>query len=115
LKSEFARKQHDFEIRVSIDGENHSRLHAGISSNTLSRVEFWDGNRKLQYPSETGHEVQVAYENIFELRLNYSILHLDSPQRIALQVSFWVNQLPVQTLPREGWLSLELTRELVVW
>src|SRR5579883_167664 len=115
LKSEFARKQHDFEIRVSIDGENHSRLQATISRDTLTRVEFWDGDQKLQYPSEVRNQVQVAYEHIFELRLNYSILHLDSPQRIALQVSFWVNQLPVQTVPREGWLSLELTKELVVW
>jgi hypothetical protein len=78
-------------------------------------LEFWKGEEPLLVPLGTGDQVQVAFSRIFELRLDYSILGVAPHERIKLQVSIWMNGLPLQILPQEGWLTLELTEDLTVW
>ena len=81
----------------------------------VKAVEFLKGGESLLVPLGTGDQVQVAFKQIFELRLDYSILGVTPHERINLQVSIWVNELPLQVIPQEGWLSLELTEDLVNW
>jgi hypothetical protein len=57
----------------------------------------------------------VAFSRIFEVRLAFGILGVAPHERINLQVSIWMNGLPIQLLPQEGWLTLELTEDLTVW
>ena len=104
-----------FEIRVSIDGENRTRLHAAIGGGKVQTVEYWKGGESFLVPLGTGKQVQVAFGRIFELRLDYDILGVAPHERINLQVSIWMNGLPLQVLPQEGWLTLELTQDLTVW
>jgi hypothetical protein len=66
-------------------------------------------------PRQTGDQVKVAFSKIFEVRLAFSILGVAPHERINLQVSIWMNGLPLQILPQEGWLTLELTEDLTVW
>ena len=60
-------------------------------------------------------EVEVAFEKIFEVKMAFSILGVAADERISLQVSVWQDGLPLQILPQEGWLPLELTEDLTVW
>ena len=48
---------------------------------------------------------QAALEKIFELRLSLSALGLPADQPFEFQVTLWESNLPVETLPLEGWLS----------
>ena len=81
----------------------------------MKAVEFWKGGESLLVPLGTGDQVQVAFRQIFELRLDYSILGVAPHERISVQVSIWMDGLPLQVLPQEGWLTLELTEDLTSW
>jgi len=48
---------------------------------------------------------QAAFEKIFELRLSLSALGLPADQPFEFQVTLWESNLPVETLPLEGWLA----------
>ena len=78
-------------------------------------VEFWKGSEQVLVPLGTGEQVQVAFGRVVEIRLNYSMLGVSPPQEIRLQVSIWAEELPLQVVPQEGWLSLELTEDFVSW
>ena len=67
-------------------------------------------------PLPEGQQVQVALQRIFELYLDYSVLGSGPGRaRLRLQVSLWAQELPLQVIPQEGWLTLELTKDLVSW
>ena len=115
LGETFLQDHPDFEIRVNVDGESRTSLHAAISDGRVKAVEFWKGGESLLVPLGTGDQVQVSFRQIFELRLDYTILDVAPHERISLQVSIWMNGLPLQVLPQEGWLTLELTEDLTTW
>ncbi len=66
-------------------------------------------------PNATVEDAQMAFQRIFEARLDYSILGAAPYEQMSLQVSVWVNGLPLQVLSQEGWLPLELTEDLMSW
>jgi alpha-amylase/alpha-mannosidase (GH57 family) len=115
LGETFLRDHPEFEVRVNIDGLSRVRLHAVVRAGGVGTVEFLRGGESLLVPLATGDQVQVAFGRIFELRLDYSILGVAPHERISLQVSIWANELPLQVIPQEGWLTLELTEDLVSW
>ncbi|MFZ0963706.1 MAG: glycoside hydrolase family 57 protein [Terriglobia bacterium] len=115
LGETFLHDQPDFEIRVNVDGASRARLHASISGGSVKAVEFWKGDLAMPVPQATGDRVRLAFQHVFELRLDYGILGVLPHERISLQVSIWMHDLPLQVLPQEGWLPLELTEDLTVW
>jgi hypothetical protein len=115
LGETFLHDHPDFEVRVNVDGESRARLHATIGGGAVKAVEFLKGGESLLVPLSTGDQVQVAFRQIFELRLAFSVLGVSPHERINLQVSIWVNELPLQVLPQDGWLTLELTEDLTSW
>lgn len=115
LKDDFIKAQPDFEIHVNLGKERGAHLQAIVSDGSLSQAEFAGEGKHLACLGQCSEGAQIAFGQVFEVALSYSLLGLAPQQRTDLQVSFWVNQLPVQILPREGWLSLELTSDLVAW
>ena len=115
LTETFLKGHPDFEIRVNVDSGSRVRLHASISGGEVKAVEFWKGEELLLVPLGTGNQVQVAFRQVFEVRLDYSILSVSPHEQVSLQVSIWINGLPLQVLPQEGWLTLELTEDLTSW
>ncbi len=113
LSEAFLERRPEFEIRVNVDDESHARLHAVVAQGRLGLVQFW--RRDEQLPVAPGELFQVAFERIFELCLNYALLGPDLHKGTHLQVSLWVNELPVQNIPQEGWLTVESTNDLVSW
>jgi alpha-amylase/alpha-mannosidase (GH57 family) len=115
LGETFLHDHPDFEIHVNVNSESRASLHATIGAGSVKAVEFLKGGESLLVPLSTGDQVQVAFSKVFELRLDFSILEVLPHERISLQVSVWMNGLPLQVLPQEGWLTLELTEDLTVW
>lgn len=111
----FVEKHPCFEIRVNIDGDNRASLHAAISEGRLGLVQFWRQGEQVLVPLGTGEMLHAAFDRVFELTVNYSLLGLQRHESVKLQVSLWAEELPLQVLPTEGWLTLELTDELVSW
>jgi alpha-amylase/alpha-mannosidase (GH57 family) len=115
LGETFLHDHPDFEIRVNVNGKVHASLHATIGGGGVKAVEFLKGADPAPTQIATSDHVQVAFARVFELGIDYSILEVTPQDRISLQVSVWLRGLPVQVLPQEGWLTLELTEDLTVW
>ncbi len=115
LTEAFLKDHPAFEIRVNVDGGRRIRLHSSIAAGAVKSVEFWKADESIPVPQATADQVQVAFQKIFEARLDYTILGVAPDERMSLQVSIWMNGLPLQVLPQEGWLPLELTEDLMSW
>jgi len=115
LDENFLREHSEFEVRVKIGGESRARLHAMIRERGVGAVSFQRGGESRLVPLGTGDQIELAFSQIFELRFDYSILNVKPHERITLQVSIWLNALPLQVLPHDGWLTLELTEDLTSW
>jgi len=115
LKDAFISAHPKFEVRINFDGESHARLHASVSGSGLERVSLWLREQPVEYPWATGSHVQVAFARIFELALEHAFVGLDPSKQALLQISLWVEELPVQNIPAHGWLALELHDDLVSW
>jgi alpha-amylase/alpha-mannosidase (GH57 family) len=115
LGDTFLHDHPEFEIRVNVNGSSRARLHVAISGASVKAVEFWKGGESLPVPQSTGDQVKVAFSKVFELCLAYTILGAAPHERISVQGSIWLDGLPLQVLPQEGWLALELTEDLTSW
>ena len=115
LSPQFLRDHPEFDIHLKTDDVRPARLHAHVANGNLGLVQFWKGEEQFLVPLSTGEQLQAAFLRLFEMRLDYTLLALGPQDKIRLQVSLWVNDLPVQVIPQEGWLTLELTEELASW
>jgi alpha-amylase/alpha-mannosidase (GH57 family) len=115
LTEKFLEEYPRFEVRVNVDGENRARLQARIEQGRLGTVQFWKRNEQILVPLATGEQLQVAFHRIFEVRLDYALAGLAPGQKTQFQVSLWADDLPLQVIPPEGWLTLDLTDDLVSW
>jgi hypothetical protein len=113
LKDTFLAAHPKFEVRINLEGR--ARLHASLAVGSVERAEFWLGEQPVEYPRATGTGVQVAFARVFELALDHTFVGLDPTQQALLQVSLWVEGLPVQNIPAQGWLTLELHDDLASW
>lgn len=59
--------------------------------------------------------VTAAFDSVLETGVARSLLGTDPSHSPSVQVSLWVDQLPVQALPSEGWLTLEVAEGLLSW
>jgi len=105
----------EVEVRVNVDGDSRARLHTVIGANGVRSVEFWKGLEPLLVPLQTGNQVQVAFTRVLEMRFDYTLLGVVPHEKIRMQVSVWANELPLQIVPQEGWLTLELMEDLANW
>jgi len=115
LSEAFRRDHPEFEVRVNLNGQSRAKLHATVTTAGVAAVEFLRGGESVLVPLATGEQVQVACKDVFELRLDFLVLGITPRDRIDLQVSIWVKELPLQVIPQEGWLGLELTEDLAAW
>ena len=112
LAESFLKLHPQFEVRVNVGaGEGNARLHASISQGGVGQLGFWKGDEARPLPDQ----VEVAFGSILELLLGHGILDLAPRHKTQVQVSLWVNELPVQIIPQDGWLTLELADEAVSW
>jgi alpha-amylase/alpha-mannosidase (GH57 family) len=115
LTEKFLEEYPRFEVRVNVDGENRARLQVWIEQGRLGIVQFWKRDEQMLVPLGTADRLQVAFRRIFELRLDYALAGLAPGQKTDFQISLWAEDLPLQVVPPEGWLTLDLTDDLVSW
>jgi len=115
FSSPFLATHSEFEVRVSVNSKSHFRLHAKARAGKVASMEVRRDEAKVEVPSGKSSGFAAVFERIFEVRLDLAALELAAGEEALLQVSLWVNDLPVQVIPQEGWLKVELTRKFVVW
>jgi hypothetical protein len=115
LTEAFLQDHSEFEVRVNVVDASRIRIHASIGPTGLGGLNLWKDDQPLPAPQTSGGQLQVAFQRILELRLDYRLLGYEQHQQIRLQVSIWANALPLQVIPQEGWLTLTLTDELMNW
>jgi hypothetical protein len=115
LGAAFLEKYRQFEIRVNVNGENRASLHATVGQGHVGLVQFWKQGEPVLVPLGTGEQLHAAFERIFELRLDYTLLRLALGEKTHLQVSLWAEGLPLQVIPPAGWLTVELSPDFVSW
>jgi len=124
-----------FELVVNLE----SRAKPGTAARCELRVDIAVANGRMQSWKVTeqksgkemassaapGQEARVALGRNFEFRVPLEWLHAsveivkirgpqasaDAATRVRLRFSLWQNRLPVDALPVEGWIELELLRE----
>jgi alpha-amylase/alpha-mannosidase (GH57 family) len=111
------RKEHtSCQIRINLDGDSRARLHATIHDGKVISLEFWKGEEPQRATHVSGNnELQACFSQIFEVRLAYSMLGISPGKQIRLQISLWADDLPLQIMPQEGWLTLDLVEEFQSW
>ena len=113
--SHFSQEHPAFEVRINVDGESHTRCHALIRDGNIRQIHFWRRDEPLLVPLTTGDKLLAAFSHIFEVQMDYELLGIGADQRAELQISLWSNDLPLQIVPQQGWLKLELASELESW
>jgi alpha-amylase/alpha-mannosidase (GH57 family) len=111
----FKEEHLSFEVRMTIDGDSNARLHAFVRQGKVQAVEFWKGDCLTTVSQATGNNLQACFAQIFEVRLDFEILGISPGKQIQLQISLWADDLPLQIMPEEGWLTLELSEEFQDW
>jgi alpha-amylase/alpha-mannosidase (GH57 family) len=111
----FRQEHTSWEIRISIDGDSNARLHVLVREDSVVNIEFWKGEEALQIPQAIGDNLQARFSQIFEVRLTHSILGISHGKQIQLRISLWADDLPLQVMPQEGWLTLDLSEEFQNW
>jgi alpha-amylase/alpha-mannosidase (GH57 family) len=111
LTHNFLEEHDEFEVRVNTSAKTHARVHATITQGKLAVVDFSKGD----FPSErVGVKVdgqQIGFHRILEVGLTYDMLGVTMGEKVQVQVALWVNNLPVQIIPQEGWLTVDLTED----
>ncbi len=115
LGAAFLEQQRQFEIRLNVDSEGRARCHATIEEGRLTLVQFWKHDEQVLVPLGTGEQLHVAFDRIFELGIDYTLAGLAAGEQTRLQISVWADELPLQVIPPEGWLTLELAEDLASW
>jgi alpha-amylase/alpha-mannosidase (GH57 family) len=115
LAESFTKGHPEFEVRVNVVGAGSGRLHVGVGSGGIRTLAFWRGDERVALTGVAEKQLQAAFGRVFELRLDYRLLGITRLERIRLQVSVWADELPLQIIPQEGWLTLELTEDLSSW
>ena len=102
------------------EGSNRARrglrLRVALEGVTISRIELRDGPDALDLTN-----VSVAFGQTFEFKLPLDLLYAVPPKagssldnaasKLRLRCSIWQNGLPLDALPVEGWMELQLLAE----
>ena len=115
LSPSFVELHSEYEIRASVNCEPRTRLNVSVKDGQLVDVEFWRADRKVRVPEKLGSQLKVATGRIFETHLDYALLGTCADNIIRFQVSLWVNKLPLQLVPQEGWISFAPALEVLGW
>jgi hypothetical protein len=102
----------DAEFRVTIHSNSEVTLVAKLSKGKLVEYAIEQERVCLLNPSRFA---DVAYEQILELAMHRELFDLRGVLRLRLGVALWHGGLPVDVLPAEGVLEVQLGEENFAW
>jgi alpha-amylase/alpha-mannosidase (GH57 family) len=104
----FLSEHQDFEVRIHCCGRSSARLEATVEKGRVGHIRCWKGEE--QSPTVLAAEqARAAFSRILEVLLRYDLLEVNLRDRIQVEVSLWIEQLPIQMIPHTGSLNIELT------
>ncbi len=122
----------DFEVVVNIestpsnqqDSQRALRLDVSVGAGTIRSWNLCaqDQQEALTTSAQPQNDLQVALARSFEFRVPITWLSSHDaandrkaqespPKKLRLRISVWQNRLPVDALPEEGWIELQLEGE----
>ena len=102
----------DAEFRISLRAEQELRVVVRIEGGRVSGYLVESRDFCLLGPDDV---VQVACDKILELSVAKRIIPLAGQTSISLAVALWQGGLPVDVLPAEGSLQIQLGAEYFSW
>ena len=97
---------------------NSYRLTVDAQGRELQRWTLTNGeerHRLANFSSDNGNTetqgVEVALNQIFEMRVPFELIKAQEGGRIRLRFAIWREHLPVDSLPLEGWIDLHAVAE----
>jgi len=110
----------DFDLVVNLESwvtdspapQRALRLDASVQNGQIHdwKVSF-DENQPLATSQESNSEATVALAKNFEFKLPLDWMQVASATKLRLRFSLWRQRLPVDALPLEGWIELQLVSE----
>jgi hypothetical protein len=100
------------EFRITIQAAEEISIVARVEQGKLIDFSVEQGRICLLNPSQAA---EVAYDKILELAVRKEILQLQTVQRLRIGVALWHGGLPVDVLPAEGYLDVNLGDENFAW
>ena len=114
LNRVFAQAHPEFEIRITLEGRSRLRAHAHILRGELRSAERWKDDAEFKGAS-ADEKLELAHGRVFELGVDYTLLGATPGSSMRAQISLWANEIPLQVIPREGWLAINIDQELTGW
>jgi len=72
----------------------------------------WDIARgESNVPTELLRDISMQLSKVFEFGLPLAILRIDAGNSVRLRFSAWREELPIDALPLEGWIELQVTTD----
>ena len=102
----------DCEFRLTLRAREEARVVARIEDGRLAGYLMESKDVCLLGPDEM---VAVAFDNILEVAVARQIFDLRERASISLGVALWQGGLPVDVLPAEGFLEVQLGAEAFAW
>jgi alpha-amylase/alpha-mannosidase (GH57 family) len=102
----------DAEFRITLRGEEELRVVVRVEAGKLAEFQVETREYCLLGPHEM---VSAAYDRILELSIARTLIPLGSGTSFSLSVALWEGGLPVDLLPAEGWLEVQLGLENFAW
>ena len=94
--------------RLTVDAQGRE-----LQKWTLTNGE--ERHKLANFSSDNGntetHGVEVALNQIFEMRVPFELIKAQEGSRIRLRFAIWREHLPVDSLPLEGWIDLHAVAE----
>jgi alpha-amylase/alpha-mannosidase (GH57 family) len=102
----------DAEFRITLRAEQELRVVVRLEEGNVSGYLIESRDLCLLSPDEV---VKVACDRILEVSVAREMFHLGNRKSISLGVALWEGGLPVDLLPTEGMLEIQLGEENFGW
>jgi hypothetical protein len=113
LNRESVQLHPDFEIRITLEGQQTLQVDARTTAGKLISSERWV--ERAGQREDPGAGLALALDQVFELRADFSLLGAAAGRDLSFQVSVWSSAIPLQVVPQDGWLTFTITEEEIGW
>ena len=102
----------DFQMRLTLWGSRETRITLRVTDRKVAQCVVEQEGACLLHP---GPVVSAAYGKILEVSLARELFNLKNRRELLLRVALWEGGLPLDVLPVEGMLQVQLGDEYFAW
>jgi hypothetical protein len=108
----------DFDLLINVEAWTSAeraqcalRMDVRVAHGAIKSWTITQANQTMADSQYDSAQVKIALARNFEFKLPLSWLVPDAQAKLRLRFSIWQNRLPVDALPLEGWIELQLLSE----